>query len=94
MSETYTVLRDMAQTSSEEPFRARAEAFVAAAPPATRLDRAELTKREVRDLVRAPEVQAVAPVMPTSLIRPVPADDGSPAAADPAPDGVAGEPPG
>ena len=53
MSETYTVLRDMAHTSSEEPFRARAEAFVAAAPPATRLDRAELTQREVGDLARA-----------------------------------------
>ena len=88
MSETYTVLRDMAHSSSEEPYRARAEAFVAAAPPATRVDRAELSKREVRDLARAPEVRAVAPVMPTMLVHPVLADEDSAPSADPAPDGV------
>ncbi|TMR98377.1 peptidase S8 [Nonomuraea basaltis] len=32
---------------------------------------AELDKREIRELARDPEVRAVAPVMPTKLIRPV-----------------------
>lgn len=91
MTETYTVLRDMSLTSSDEPFRARLGALDSTlAPSAPRIDRADLDKQEVRDLSRAPEVRAIAPVMPTDLVRPVSDDEaGSDVAADPAPGGVA-----
>ena len=91
MTDTYTVLRDMSATGTDEPFRGRAGAMAGLAPPAApRIDRADLDKREVRDLSRAPEVRAIAAVMPTQLVRPVSDDDaGAEAAADPAPDGVA-----
>ena len=43
-------------------------------PPAPRVDIATLSPREVRDTARDPAVAAVAPVMPTSLIRPFAAE--------------------
>ncbi len=91
MAETYTVLRDMSLSGTEEPFRGRIEALgIDVAPAAPRIDRVELSKREVRDLSRAPEVQAVAPVMPTVLVRPVTDEDADVEAADDAaPGGVA-----
>ena len=93
MAETYTVLRDMSRTGSDEPFGGRGEGIEAAAdsvPAAPRIDRVELSKREVQDLSRSPEVRAVAPVMPTVLVRPVADEDaGFEAAGDEAPNGVA-----
>jgi subtilisin family serine protease len=97
MAETYAVLRDMSRIGSAEPFRGRSVPMgsvagpAGAAPPsAPRIDRLELTKREVADLARSPEVEAVAPVMPTSLVRPVGDDEiDVDAAADDAPGGVA-----
>lgn len=91
MPDTYTVLWDMSRSSLDEPYRAGLEGTVVAAEPASpRMERSELTKREVRDLARAPEVAAIAPVMPTALIAPVTdADAGLETEADPAPDGVA-----
>jgi len=87
MPSTYTILRDLGPVGST-PFGRRAPrsgprggtrgtgpAAVASAP---RLETEELTKRELRDLARDPEVRAVAPVMPTTLIRPM---QGSPQAA-------------
>jgi subtilisin family serine protease len=91
MSDTYTVLRDMGRSGTSEPFSGGIEALdLGGGPVAPRIDRAELTKHEVRDLSRAPEVQAVAPVMPTTLVHPVSDDDtGLDPADDAAPDGVA-----
>lgn len=91
MAETYAVLRDMSRSGTEEPFRGRIEALgVDVAPAAPRVDRVELSKREVLDLSRSPEVQAVAPVMPTVLVRPVAdQDSGTESAEDAAPNGVA-----
>lgn len=91
MSDTYTVLRDMGRSGTSEPFSGGIEALdLGGGPVAPRIDRAELTKHEVRDLSRAPEVQAVAPVMPTTLVHPVSDDDtGLDSLDDAAPDGVA-----
>jgi subtilisin family serine protease len=91
VSETYTVLRDMSRTGTEEPFSGRLEVLgIDVAPASPRIDRVDLSKREVQDLSRSPEVQAVAPVMPTLLVRPVADEDsGLDTAGDPAPNGVA-----
>jgi subtilisin family serine protease len=91
LTDTYSVLLDMSRAGTDEPFRAPTEAFVVdVAPAAPRIDRLELSKREVRDLSRSPEVQAVAPVMPTDLVRPVSDEDsGMEAAEAAAPNSVA-----
>lgn len=77
----YTILRDMSRASSREPFGGAALDFeVAAAPGEPRIDVVPLDKGEVRDVARDPEVRAIAPVMPTSLVEPVAdADLGLPA---------------
>jgi subtilisin family serine protease len=83
LTETYSVLLDMSRAGTDEPFRAPTEAFVVdVVPAAPRIDRLELSKREVRDLSRSPEVQAVAPVMPTDLVRPVSDEDSGMEAAE------------
>jgi subtilisin family serine protease len=71
----YTILRDLVDVRFDEPFGGgRASAQPPPGPSEPRIDVAELTKNEVRDLARDPEVRAVAPVMPTRLVFPV-ADD-------------------
>ena len=84
MPRTYTILRDVSQTRTSEPFRGgrvgSGAAGVPEAVPEPRIETADLTTREVRDLARDPEVAAIAPVMPTKLIRPVDMD-AQPAAA-------------
>jgi subtilisin family serine protease len=73
---TYTVLRDLADARLDEPFGGgRASAPRQPGPGEPRVDVAELSKDEVRDLVRDPAVRAVAPVMPTRLVFPVPDDE-------------------
>jgi subtilisin family serine protease len=73
---TYTVLRDLADARLDEPFGGgRASAPRQPGPSEPRVDVADLSKDEVRDLVRDPAVRAVAPVMPTQLIFPVPDGD-------------------
>ncbi len=73
---TYTVLRDLATASLDEPFGGgRASAARPPGPSEPRVDVATLTKNEVRDLARDPDVRAVAPVMPTQLVFPVPDDE-------------------
>jgi subtilisin family serine protease len=74
----YAVLRDLSSPSTAGPFeglaptlRAEAAAPGPQAPSAPRLDREELTKRDVQALVRDPQVLAVARVMPTRLVEPV-----------------------
>lgn len=83
---TYTVLRDLGSPVTSGPFdppgAARALRGVTPLPVVSqpRLDREELGKRDVLALSRDPQVLAVAPVMPTRLVRPVdeaPAESGS-----------------
>lgn len=75
MERSYTVLRDLSRARTREPFGGEvAPLDVGDVPPEPRVDVVELGKRDVRDVSRDPEVRAVAPVMPTALVRPV-ADD-------------------
>lgn len=81
----YTVLRDMSRPRTMEPYggpAAGVTAGVAAAatPSEPRLEVEDLSKAEIRDIARDPEVRAVAPVMPTSLIRPFDVSDSAAAA--------------
>ncbi len=76
---SYIVLRDLAPPSragfrSGDAFEARGASPAPAAPPRPQVDTAALTPSEVRKLARDPEVQAVAPVIPTQLIRPLQVD--------------------
>ena len=71
MDRTFTVLRDLANVSLNEPFGGAAGLGVENAPSEPRIDVARLSKGELRDLVRDPEVRAVAPTMPTRLVFPV-----------------------
>ncbi len=73
---TYTVLRDLAGGRLDEPFGGgRASAQQQPSPSEPRVDVAALSKNEVRDLARDPGVRAIAPVMPTRLVLPVPDDE-------------------
>ncbi len=71
----FVVLRDLQAVTTAEPFEpAMLEASVRRSPtgpPEVRVDVEELSKPEVRDLARQPDVVSLAPVMPTVLIRPV-----------------------
>ncbi|HET6561591.1 MAG TPA: S8 family serine peptidase [Marmoricola sp.] len=73
----YTVLRDLAGARLDEPFGGGGPVSAPRPPGPSepRVDVAVLTRNEVRDLARDPEVRAVAPVMPTRLIFPVPDDE-------------------
>jgi subtilisin family serine protease len=77
---SYVVLRDLAQPfrrggfRSANPFEARSATAAPSAPPQPRVDAARLTPKEVRELAQDPDVQAVAPVIPTQLIRPLEVD--------------------
>lgn len=64
------VLRDLGGARTASPFEVfRSQVSDVASEP--HVETVELTKRELRDMVRDPEVHAVAPVMPTRLIEPV-----------------------
>lgn len=73
----YIVLRDKSYTMLHEPFAGSAASlgFGAAIPSEPRVEAHDLTKREVRDLVRDPEVKAIAAAIPTNLVRPVADED-------------------
>lgn len=69
---TYTVLRDLSAATTGEPFGGAAGLGQQdLGSVGLRIDVEELDKNDVRLLARDPEVRALAPVMPTSLIRPV-----------------------
>ncbi len=73
---TYAVLRDLSRPVTREPFdagEATAES-VAEVPSQPRLDVHEMSKDEVRSISRDPEVQAIAPIMPTRLVEPFEVD--------------------
>src|SRR4051812_39061910 len=79
----YIVLRDLSRPTTQGPFDADRRririGIQQALPDEPRLETARLDTSEVRDLVRDPNVRAVAPTMPTKLITPldVPAVSGS-----------------
>jgi subtilisin family serine protease len=67
----YTILRDMSRQNTAGPFEAAIAAQEVAAPSSVRVEVESLDKRDVRTLARDPQVRAIAPVMPITLIRPV-----------------------
>ncbi len=73
---TYAVLRDLSRPVTREPFDAGAVSAESAAvvPSQPRLDVHEMSKDEVRSISRDPEVQAIAPIMPTRLVEPFEVD--------------------
>jgi subtilisin family serine protease len=76
MDSNYIVLRDKSFTMLQEPFAGAAATFgLGAAPSEPRIEAQDLTKREVRDLSRDPEVKAIAAAIPTTLVHPVADDD-------------------
>lgn len=77
MEQSYTVLRDLSRPHTEEPFAGGAAGLevTVRTPSEPVLDVVSLEKREVRDLARDPDVRAIAPLMPTSLVRPVSDDE-------------------
>jgi subtilisin family serine protease len=69
---TYTVLRDLTAASTGEPYGGAASLDTPdLGSVGLRVDLEQLDKSDVRSLSRAPEVRAIAPVMPTKLIHPV-----------------------
>jgi subtilisin family serine protease len=76
---TYTVLRDLSASVTAGPFETPSPGagirFEPAGPREARLDREELTKRDLPSLARDPQVMALAPVMPTTLVRPFEVSD-------------------
>lgn len=78
MERQYVILSDINRAFPTDPFGRvgtsprTAESAAAAAPE---ISTVTLTNAGLLDAVRAPEVSAVAPVMPTHLITPVPADE-------------------
>ncbi|GAA5037567.1 subtilisin family serine protease [Thermocatellispora tengchongensis] len=87
MGERFSILRDLSGARTASPFEVARSAGIA--PPQVfamggepHVEVVELGKREVRDVVRDPEVRAVAPVMPTALIQPIEEPDGGRAEAE------------
>jgi subtilisin family serine protease len=71
---TYSILRDLSSPVITGPFEAQPDVRMRAGPTGpreARIDREELTKRDLPALTRDPQVLAVAPVMPTTLVRPL-----------------------
>ncbi|MDP5181598.1 S8 family serine peptidase [Blastococcus sp. BMG 814] len=79
---TYTVLRDLAAARTGEPYGGTTEGPEAPGlgTAGLRIDVERLEKSEVRALARDPEVRAIAPIMPTRLIRPVDVEGDEPRA--------------
>src|SRR5215213_1190611 len=71
MERDYTILRDLV-AFPRDPFGGPIRALGVDAPPAPHIDVATLDKTALRDVARDRSVRAVAPVMPTRLIFPVP----------------------
>jgi subtilisin family serine protease len=85
--ENYTILRDLSRRTTAGPFEAMA-AVPAELPGEVQVEVGGLDKADVRDLARDPEVRAIAPIMPTTLVHPVAAGEEEEAAAAPCTWGV------
>jgi subtilisin family serine protease len=78
--QTYAILRDLGRPTTAGPFESTIAAR-GAVPGELRVEVGGLDKADVRDLARDPQVRAIAPVMPTTMVRPVAGDGPMPAAA-------------
>jgi subtilisin family serine protease len=67
LQQQYVILR---HASKAEGFRTETSSERSSQVPDARIESASLQEREVLDLARDPQVGALAPVMPTSLVRP------------------------
>jgi len=68
----YTILRDGDSFNTNEPFGPIMRGGIEALTPSTpQIDVEDLTRKDVVDVVRDPNVRGVAPVIPTRLIEPV-----------------------
>jgi subtilisin family serine protease len=75
----YTVLRNLAAgKKTASPFERIGPSIAAAAVPEPQFDVHALDTYEITEVVKDPQVQAIAPIMPTALIQPF---DAGPAAA-------------
>jgi subtilisin family serine protease len=73
---SYTVLRDLSSPATAGPFEGGLRPGAAvAAPSEPRIDVESLTKTDIQTLARDPQVRAIAPVMPTTLIHPFEVSD-------------------
>jgi len=73
---SYAVLRDLSKPVTAGPFEGTfGPEVTAAAPSEPRVDVENLTKGDVQSLARDPQVRAIAPVMPTTLIHPFEVSD-------------------
>lgn len=78
MAEQFTILRDLSHPSTGEPYGAESWGpgpLASHAEP--QLDVVGLEKSDLRDVARDPEVRAIAPVFPTTLVWPVSLDGDS-----------------
>jgi len=71
---TYAILRDLSTASTAGPFEAVAAAREDG-PSEPRVDVEELSKEDVRQVARDPQVRALAPIMPTRLVEPAEVSD-------------------
>ena len=86
MTKAYAVLRDLSRLRTREPFAlgpnpSTLEALVAA-QAVPQVDVRTLSKTEVQDTARDPEVKGIAPIMPIKLIEPTGAPEINVAAED------------
>jgi subtilisin family serine protease len=75
----YVILRDLSRVRTNEPFAAgpgprTLESLIAPSDP--KVETQTLDKTGIREAARDPEVRGIAPVMPTTLIKPVELDTG------------------
>ncbi|QQZ28034.1 S8 family serine peptidase [Thiothrix subterranea] len=81
MTKRYSILRDMSNMPSREPFghlsrsAGVARSTVFNVVPEPRVDTEELTTKELADLNRDTTIVGIAPIMPTQLIVPVEVED-------------------
>ena len=90
MAREYTVLRDLSRLTTREPFGGAGPSLesTAAAPPEPSIEVVELEAADLRDMARDPEIRAVAPVMPTNLVRPVADEEAGEGTGSPASNGA------
>jgi subtilisin family serine protease len=82
MTKRYSVLRDLSRITTREPFAAGRDSFgleaLRAAQVVPHVEVRDLSRKDVQDAARDPEVAAIAPIMPTRLIEPLAAAAAAP----------------
>lgn len=67
----YAVLRNLAATRTASPFESVGPTISAATLPEPQVDIVKADLKDIDEIVKDPQVQGLAPVMPISLMRPV-----------------------